>query len=71
MSKYDFDRNLLERVTDLLMDNGCTINAKAMRELTRFIAIRDGEIISRVISDAEKTLANLQIDSRVEDKTDE
>lgn len=60
-----YEHNLMERVTDLLMNNGCTINAKAMRELTKFISERDESIILRVIKDAEKSLAFLQSDSKV------
>lgn len=66
-----YEHNLMERVTDLLMDNGCTIDAKAMRELTKFIAIRDESIIGRVIKDAEKTIAQMQLDSRVQEISDD
>lgn len=37
MARYLMPPSMTEQMTDLLMDNGCTVNKHAMRELTIFI----------------------------------
>ncbi len=51
-------------LTQLLMDNGAAVTKKSVDALIEFIAVRDQEIINKVIQDAERTLSEAQRQTR-------
>lgn len=64
---YYGEQTAHEQLTDLLMNNGCTVNKLAIDELVRWIAIRDEDTLHKVIKDAEITLSRLQSHTRLND----
>lgn len=62
-----FNDSVQEQVTDLLMENGCTVNRPAMIKLTEYIARRDQSTCDQFVRQAEQNLAHLQSQTRVTD----
>lgn len=54
------EETLHQLLTQLLMDNGASVNKTCIDELIKWIAERDQAMINRVIRDAEATLLFLQ-----------
>lgn len=51
MRNYE-DLSLVERLTDLLMEHGCTVNKPAMVRLAKFVVSEEVSIIDRLAKDA-------------------
>lgn len=60
-----YNDSVLEQVTDLLMNNGCTVNKDAMVKLTKYIALRDQSTCDEFTRQSEKNLAHLQTQTRI------
>lgn len=60
--RIDRMSTLSEDLTELLMENGCSVTKKGIRALVKLIADRDEHTVQRIIKDSERTLQTLQHD---------
>lgn len=66
MAVYNgYSDTLHTRLTQLLMDNGASVSKQSVDSLIVFITTRDQETIKRITQDAERTLRQLQADTKL------
>lgn len=53
------DKDLLEQMTDLLMEHGCTVNKAAMVKLLDFVTAREQGICRSYIRTSEKKIERI------------
>lgn len=63
---YDEDYRLTTRLTKLLMENGCTVNKKAIEELAKVIIADQHNLIDKLIAKLGQAKENLTRESGVQ-----
>lgn len=60
-------RSLHEQLTQLLMDNGCTVNKLAIDELLKFISKRDENVYTALTSEIDAVKTSLDFETGYRD----